>query len=327
MTNQCILLTAPPAWGKTRFLLQFMQEHRGKYIYLSPLRALCEEFYDQCSKVYPTFRREEVEKLSLLKDFCLVATAEGLLYGLGLKRFGHYTIILDEFHLYYHWGNTFRPTLWESLMAVYEERSSLLALSATIEPWQLTSLECEFKGAYSEIFHIDYGNFKLKNPPYRRILINYFPVKVLQLIMYGYLLEARGCVLCFVPFRRQAMELAERYKLKGFSALYCIGGSSQEFSLKLKQKGRVDIIFATTALSHGVNLPQIKAIFIFYSVRNRSFLLQMMGRGGRKGEKYDLYYVDEQRNTLHLACQAPYMLLKTCFIGVSLIISRILRVL
>ena len=46
-------------------------------------------------------------------------------------------------------------------------------------------------------------------------------------------------------------------------------------------------------MSHGVNLPEIKKVFINYEVKNYELWLQMIGRGGRQGSLYEVYSFDQ----------------------------------
>ena len=55
---------------------------------------------------------------------------------------------------------------------------------------------------------------------------------------------------------------------------------------------RLDLIVATTAISHGVNLPEIHRIYFAYPFKNRDFWIQMVGRGGRKGECFQVHTMD-----------------------------------
>ena len=86
------------------------------------------------------------------------------------------------------------------------------------------------------------------------------------------------------------VELASRH---GFKAIGCVGGEVEKFQTELKNSnGKIDCIFSTIALSHGVNLPEIKKVFINYEVKNYDFWLQMVGRGGRQGSAYEVYCFD-----------------------------------
>ena len=88
-------------------------------------------------------------------------------------------------------------------------------------------------------------------------------------------------------------ELVDRANRLGFKALGCVGGEVDQFLNSVKEnEGSIDCIFSTTTLSHGVNLPEIKKVFIDYEIKNYDFWLQMIGRGGRKGSEYQVYSYD-----------------------------------
>ena len=84
-----------------------------------------------------------------------------------------------------------------------------------------------------------------------------------------------------------------RARRMGLRSIGCVGGEVEIFLKELAERNEeVDCIFSTTTLSHGVNLPEIKKVFINYEVKNYDFWLQMIGRGGRRGSDYEIYTFD-----------------------------------
>ena len=110
-----VLLIAPPAWGKTRMLIKMFKQERRKMIYLSPLRALANEFYQNFQDYNNVFllvkricNQEILEKFLAQQHAMLITTPEMLtdnqlnlcFYDKGPKPI----VIIDEFHLFYYWA-------------------------------------------------------------------------------------------------------------------------------------------------------------------------------------------------------------------------------
>ena len=99
--------------------------------------------------------------------------------------------------------------------------------------------------------------------------------------------------LVFCSYRSEVDELVARSRRMGLRSLGCVGGEVEGFLKELElTHGAIDCIFSTTTLSHGVNLPEIKKVFINYEVKHYDFWLQMIGRGGRRGADYEVYTFD-----------------------------------
>jgi superfamily II DNA or RNA helicase len=64
-------------------------------------------------------------------------------------------------------------------------------------------------------------------------------------------------------------------------------------SERLKSQPNPDFIISTTVLSHGVNLPKIEKLFFTYKVENPDLWIQMVARGGRKGEEFQVFALEE----------------------------------
>ena len=75
----------------------------------------------------------------------------------------------------------------------------------------------------------------------------------------------------------------------GFNVLGCKGGEVSLFLEKLYEFKDLQCICTTSALSHGVNLGIVRGVFFTYPVENRDFWFQMVGRGGRRGEKFEFF--------------------------------------
>ena len=101
-----------------------------------------------------------------------------------------------------------------------------------------------------------------------------------------------GTNLIFCKYRSEVEKWEKRLFQKGYSVWTCVGGEAGEFSKRAQNENPPNFIIATTVLSHGVNLPQISRIFFLYQVNNLDFWIQMVARGGRRGEAYEVYALE-----------------------------------
>ena len=301
------LLTAPIASGKTRMVVEFYRDHDFKIIYLSPLRALANEVYFNLEKnneknIYLSggnFALQDcLEGFIKAKKSFLITTAELLseefveeLYKLEEKVL----FVIDEFHLFYYWGHSFRPVLHEKLLAILNFYFPILAVTATMDESVMNQMKSDLLYYQDFWIHLDYGNHKLHRKP--QDLVSFHGLKP-QYIQKAFWRELRqkndkAIFLYFCAYRSQVDELVARANRLGFKALGCVGGEVDNFLLSVKDnEGKIDCIFSTTTLSHGVNLPEIKKVFIDYEIKNYDFWLQMIGRGGRQGSDYQVYSYD-----------------------------------
>lgn len=298
-----LLMLAPPGWGKTYLLLDLFKNDSKRFVFISPLRALAEEFYEKAHEIIPTFkvnkRIEATEAFDSFykKDRCLIVLTPEMIDQNFLSFLEHteerVVVIFDEFHLFYYWGESFRPILWEILMGVAISRASILGLSATMNDHYLSLWKRDFCLNFDQLFLFDLGNQTLKNIPKENF---WFPVRFKKLFIKRFIFELRknqGKILLFFCSRRKEVDFwlgfCERQKI---CALGCKGGEVLKFIEELKELPKPRCIFSTTALSHGVNLPSISKVFINYRVGNLDFWLQMVGRGGRNGEPFEIFSFD-----------------------------------
>ena len=105
-------------------LLDLYRNEIDKIIFVSPLKALACEFSESCKNLRNVLfiekRAERNEKFNTFfksRRSLLILTPEmvddNFLSGLEDTRV---LVVLDEFHLFYYWGETFRPVLWEVCM-------------------------------------------------------------------------------------------------------------------------------------------------------------------------------------------------------------------
>ena len=297
------MLIAPPAWGKTRLVFDLYQKRRRPFVFVSPLRALAEEFYQAGRKLKNLAfveRREQREKI--LQNFLdhkidfLILTPEMLSYDtmniLGTME-NSPLFILDEFHLYYLWGQSFRPWIWEVVMGLSCLPGPLLGLTATLNAELKKKWQDDFAQARDRLYLIDLGNQTFKYRPSKIHFFAFFFKKQFNRCFLRELLDNENeCFLYFCRYRSQVdrwMDFCHRHKIL---ALGCKGGEVVEFMGQLKKIKRPQCIFATSTLGHGVNLPSLSKVFISYKTGDLDFWIQMASRGGRQGESFQVYSFD-----------------------------------
>lgn len=264
--NQLIVLTAPPASGKTFLIRSLIRDLRQTPLVIAPLKALVNE----CRNNW--------------KGKALVMTPEEWL----VRQIPMDFVIIDEFHLNLYWGDTFRPGMWEAFYGILENAKLVILLTATLNTEALDFIST-LKHQY-ECTWIDYGNQRLKNKPKR-----YFKMPS-KYWLEEYVLTLPASIngqLLFCRYREEVSLWEKKLKARGFSVWTCLGGEAGEFSLKVQNHEPPQFIVATTVLSHGVNLPAIKTVYFSYAIQNIDFWVQMVARGGRRGERFEVFSLEK----------------------------------
>lgn len=265
-----ILVTSPPASGKTYWIETFARAYPGKILVISPLRALADECRDKWKNTIEIMTPEE---------------------WLG-KRTSCEVVIFDEFHLFFYWGDSFRHRMWEAFYDLSTSASLTILLTATLFQEMKDEITL-FSTHFDSLFWIDHGNQILKYRPLRYIKA---PSRKWVLKQIENEEENSSVKLIFCKYRNEVFEMERQLTKQGFSCLTCVGGESKFFKDKLKHRPQPDFIISTTVLSHGVNLPRIKKIFFLYQVNNIDFWIQMVARGGRRGESYEVFALEKPLN-------------------------------
>lgn len=286
--NQAFLVTAPPGWGKTYKTLFALKKLDINIVFIFPLRALCDEVYLSATQMginTINLRSSRDWEVIKQKEFQLTLCTPELFPG--VEYFKNVIFILDEFHLFYYWGESFRNQLLEVYYDIASGANPLILLTATasMEIMEKTSRDLTIN--YRDIVHINITNQKLKNSPDK---IFYYPRFFKKWMVDDYLYDVGdGCSLIFCQYREEVRFLGKELQAKGFNVLTCVGGEAKEFVQNLMSSEKVQFIVATSVISHGVNLPQIKKIYLTYNVEKIDFYIQMVGRGGRDGSKFELH--------------------------------------
>lgn len=266
MNNDLLILTAPPASGKTHLISDLISQLDEPPLFISPLRALANECLLKWGRT------------------CTVMTPEEWIKKTPSAR----VLILDEFHLYFYWGDSFRPQMWEAFYALVEACEVVILLTATLTSEMIETIKT-FSCHFDHMIWIDHGNQCLKNRPIRYIK------SFSQAWLEKYLMSMNnlsGVTLVFCAYRSEVFEWEKKLRQKGHRVWTCVGGEASLFSLKVQSEHPPHFIVATTVLSHGVNLPQISRIIFLYKVKNLDFWIQMVARGGRRGEDFEVFSLE-----------------------------------
>ena len=308
-----LLLLAPIAAGKTSAILemgrQMYERGGGVLVYISPLRSLATEFYARCRDTFHDLPMAihapkntlEFNKISKKASWCseiIIATFE-IFTGPKAQNLIHRSdviFILDEFHLIYYWGFGFRPKLIEGLFELSSAQGLVIGLTATFdqllhEEWQQTALL-----GFEKVDLLNYGNHHFRFSPDRITVFPAIPAgrKMLEAAIWWKISQKHQRCLIFCRFREEVFRRVKLLRKMGFEVLGMVGGQANEFGEALalavnQNSAGPQILVATTALGHGVNLPAIQNIFITYEVEAYDIWFQMVGRGGRDGRGFSVY--------------------------------------
>jgi len=267
-SQELIILTSPPASGKTYWIYSLRQTFKAAtFLVVSPLRALA----DEC-------------RLKWGDDIPVVTPEEWL----GKKTYAE-IIIFDEFHLFFYWGDSFRPLMWEMFFSVTQKSSFTFLLTATLNE-KMKSEIMLFHTQFDSIYWVNNGNQRLMYKPFRYVkapsrkwIQNQFESEEIN----------KDVKLIFCQYREEVFALEKKLTDQGYSCVSCVGGESKFMNKRLAECPRPDFIISTTVLSHGVNLPMIKKIYFTYKVINVDFWIQMVARGGRRGDQYQVFALEE----------------------------------
>lgn len=266
-SQDLIILTSPPASGKTYWISKLQEvEKTDQILVISPLRALA----DECREKWG--------------ESILVMTPEEWI----TKKTFRNVVIFDEFHLFFYWGDTFRPVMWEVFFEISLFSTQTWLLTATLSESMKQEI-CFFTSQFDQILWLDHGNQILKFKPTRYLKA---PDKKWIMSQIENEMPEKNVKLIFCQYREEVFAYARKLTKLGYSCLTCVGGESKFMAMKLKAHPSPDFIISTTVLSHGVNLPDIKTIYFLYEVSNLDFWIQMTARGGRRGQDYKVIALD-----------------------------------
>ena len=272
MIQDLILLTSPPASGKTYWISRLKESFIStRILVISPLRALA----DECRENW--------------HDSIDVMTPEEWL-GKKVKR---KIVIFDEFHLFFYWGDTFREKMWECFFELSQDAEEVYLLTATLSEKMKEEIKL-FSSQFDRIWWLDRGNQRLKTSPFFYLKAHSKKWQE-KLILSD---DSMGVKLIFCQYREEVLKWEKELTKLGFNVVTCLGGESQYMRGKLAKTPQPDFIVSTTVLSHGVNLPSIEKIYFLYPVNNIDFWIQMVARGGRRGEAYSVFALENPQGII-----------------------------
>lgn len=291
------LFMAPMGWGKTRSVWGLL-EYGEKIIFISPLRSIVEEL-SQRPMVY-TFggkdKNQIVDDFIKLNDSAVLAiTPESIGEQLLLRLLSNnFLFVIDEFHLVFDWGESFRERLINFTEELIFHHQRILALSASIDKHHIEKISHILKYSDYETYLLDVGNYKFNNNPKNFKTRYFFKSTLFFMLFFKVLFFKKERMIIFVKTRRDVFLLQEKFREYGVSSQTCIGGEVSDFS-KIERVKNPRIIISTSALSHGVNFKAMTSVFVLFKpCQNLEF--QMFGRGGRFGEEYRVYGLRSEKN-------------------------------
>ncbi|MDH5581519.1 MAG: DEAD/DEAH box helicase [Bdellovibrionales bacterium] len=288
-------LLAPTGWGKTTLLIKLHEQNYNKILYFSPLRALAQEFAERVDGICIAKKAEfkqKYEEFNKKQRAILICTPEVFDFDAFQECDSNVLIVLDELHLFYRWGYSFRPYLEEFLYALSTTQSSVLGLTATLEDDLIYEWKNYLGSPFKHLYLINVGNLIVS--PLLSKKVFYFPILKKKFVKkFLRELKKKQTLLYFCRYRQEVYDWVNFCHDRGLTALGCVGGEALKFREQLKKTPNPHCIFATSTLSHGVNLPDPSKIFISYPVKEKDFWVQMLGRGGRRGQTFELHTFDD----------------------------------
>ncbi len=259
------LWIAPPAWGKTKKIMELVHSGEEEFLFISPLRALAIEVQSKCS-VLNTVLPEEIlnydwENISNVKPNLIV--------------------IWDEIHLMLRWGESFRPAYLEAWYGFCVSGLRGIGMTATLDAEVKDFLLSTLKHSHEYLLIGDAGNFSFHNKE-----IKYFlgPQSWRE-----ELIPSLKETIIFCPHRHDVDHWVEVLEMQEIRSWGCKGGETKAFQERLSIESPPDIIVATSCLSHGVNLPKLKRVVLLDESAPWWMLHQMQTRAGRRGGEFEVW--------------------------------------
>lgn len=259
------LLIAPPAWGKTQLLGQWLSQSNSRFLYISPLRALA----DEVQALWPELWVVVPEEIVALDWESLGQESPDLV------------VIWDEVHLVKEWGESFRPLMLEAWFGFCLSGLRGVGLTATLTADVLCYLKASLSEAHTHLIVGDAGNMQFKFPPQA------WRVGDSAQLLFALNFTA-GRTLIFCSSRQQVDQLVLHFSREQ-KTWGCKGGETKKFRERLERESPPEMIVATSCLSHGVNLPSVVRVVVLSDEFPDWLAHQMFTRGGRRGEAFEVW--------------------------------------
>ena len=111
----------------------------------------------------------ELAKRGYVTDFELMTEKECLVCHQSSLCLTPEEFVIDEFHLFYYWGESFRPVLHDKFLCILNFYFPILAITATMDESVMNKMKKDL--AYYQDFwiHLDYGNHALHRKPQKLV--------------------------------------------------------------------------------------------------------------------------------------------------------------
>jgi ATP-dependent DNA helicase RecQ len=261
------MFIAPPAWGKTYLFRQWSSSNPDQFLFISPLRALAIEVQKSCPDV-------EV----VLPEEILNLDWEEL-----KKQKPDLVVVWDEVHLVFEWGLSFRNAILEAWYGFCVSGLAGIGLTATLTPQADAFFQETLAESHTHLLYGDAGNMNFKFHPEFWFL---GPRQWLEELL---LQPLSGRTLVFCHHRHEVDFWCKKLIEENIEVWGCKGGETKEFQERLNVESPPDVIVATSCLSHGVNLPQLRRVIILDQTPPQWMVHQMRTRAGRRGEIFEVW--------------------------------------
>ena len=298
-TSSNLIIVAPTGTGKTTAILNYIAMNREKqFLYVSPLRALCEEVHRKLlSFNVPSdlIMGDVWEEVPESKHKVIISTYEKAdsMIRHGYKWLNPDVIIIDEFH-----NINNREAIESLILYALSEKKRLVLLSATV-----SNIDDVIHWVPAVVIKQEDRVIPLyKGIIYKKEIHGNIPVKYHDTILKDpfEFTEKGKVIMVFVKSRWSAVDYYRKLpkKYKDLAIVFHGGLEPQRRKEVMEQilSGKKKIIITTTALGQGINLPVWMIIFedtVLPVVKDGVFLNwrylsltefnQIAGRAGRPG--------------------------------------------
>ena len=316
----CIM---PTGGGKSAVYWMAAAELKGICLVISPLTALISE---QAKKIeeqgYKTLEIhggiDALKQMDIMSDFAnrktnpqfLFASPEKIAtdgyfeYCLKQRKDEIKLIVIDEVHCVSQWGMSFRPfykRIPDFLNNLYGENNwaRILALTATLNPMELTDICNEFKIKKENILKqtilmrneiqlhtMKFVNESEKEERFWNLIKMHRDEKILI-----YLYRKKG--------DRGVEGLTQTALEKGYKAAEFHGEMTAKERMEIIEQyrsGEINMVFATNAFGMGIDIPDIRVVIHFMIPESAEQYYQEVGRAARDGGGANAYLLYSNKN-------------------------------
>lgn len=323
MEKGSTLCIMPTGGGKSVIYWMAAAELKGICLVISPLTALIAEQAQKIEKQgYETLQIhggiDALKQVSIMSDFAnrktnpkfifsspeKIATDGYFEYCMKQRKDEINLIVIDEVHCVSQWGMSFRPfykripDFLDNLFGK-EEWARILALTATLNPMELTDICDSFRIKKENILKqtilmrneiqlhvLKFVNEKEKEDKFWDLIKMHRDEKILI-----YLYRKKG--------ERGVEGLAQAALDKGYKAAEFHGEMTAKERMEIIDQyraGEINIVFATNAFGMGIDIPDIRVVIHFMIPESAEQYYQEVGRAARDGGGANAYLLYSNKN-------------------------------